>query len=159
MEELNVGKELVWVSKELVETVNKLDAGVATQEDILKVFKEFKSEIENYTYDIEESAAMFRRQSQKVKDSFKQVVDNEVEALQEFWDTQDEKRAEIQKKFSSFKNGISSAKDEILSLKQSIRDLDIYGLDKLVELVEKINCMSDKDKELLQYVFSHGKKN
>jgi methyl-accepting chemotaxis protein len=158
MEGILMSKELVWVSKELVEMVNNLDDGV-DKSDVFKLVKEFKTEIEGYTYDIEEMAATFRRQSQKIKDSFKQVVDKEVESLQEFWEQQDEKRYEISKKVNGLHERIRSTKDDLLELKKLSESINVYGLKELIEMIDKIKYMSPNDKELLHYVFSHGKKN
>lgn len=152
-----MSQELVWISKELVETVKTLEEGRATQEEIGKVFAEFKKNIENYTYDVEDAASMFRRQSQKVKEGLKQVVDEEVASLQEFWEIQDNRRYEVQKKVITASENIKSVRSQLLELKELTSSVDIYGLEKLIEMVQKINYMSDADKELLSKVFSHGK--
>lgn len=152
-----MSQELVWISKDLVETVKTLEEGKATQEEIDKIFISFKREIEDYTYDVEDAASMFRRQSQKVKEGLKQLVDEEVTLLQEFWEIQDNRRYEIQKKITSASENIESVRNQLLELKELTSSVDIYGLEKLIEMIEKIKYMSDADKELLSKVFSHGK--
>lgn len=152
-----MSQELLWVSKDLVETIRSLEEGKVSQEDIKKVFTDFKREIEDYTYDVEDAASMFRRQSQKVKEGLKQLVDEEVTLLQEFWEIQDNRRYEIQKKITSASENIESVRNQLLELKELTSSVDIYGLEKLIEMIEKIKYMSDADKELLSKVFSHGK--
>lgn len=152
-----MSRELVWVSKELLEKVQDLDGVFEDHQKVKNLIDSFKGEIEQFTYDVEDSVSVFRRQSEKIKSTYKEVVDKEVESLQEFWEEQYRRRSELVNKLEDIRRYVQSTSDEIQTMKKELNNLNIYGIDKLVELIDRINRMSDKEKEVLHYVFSFGK--
>jgi methyl-accepting chemotaxis protein len=153
-----MSKELVWVSKELLEKVKDLDAVFQDHEKVKSIIESFKDEVEQFTYDVEDSVSIFRRQSEKIKSSFKEVVDKEIESLQGFWEEQERRRAELTRKLAEIRESVRSVSEEIQTVKKELGKLNVYGLDKLIEVIDKINQMSEQEKEVLHYVFSFGKR-
>jgi len=152
-----MNKELVWVSKELLEKVQDLESVFEDHQKVKNLIESFKGEVEQFTYDVEDSVSVFRRQSEKIKSTYKEVVDKEIESLQEFWEEQDKRRAEMINKLADIRKSVHTVSDDMQVMRKELNSLNIYGLDKLVELIDKINGMSDREKEVLHHVFSFGK--
>jgi uncharacterized coiled-coil DUF342 family protein len=148
-------KEYVYISKDLAERIKTMEDFKLENEDISKIFADFKFEVENYTESIEDAVASFRRQSKKLKEGFKEVIEQECEGLNQLWEEMDSKRYEISKKVKEVRETVNDSRNDIKELKSSIDGLSIYGLSSFIELVEKINYMNDSDKELLARMFDY----
>lgn len=152
-------KELVWVSKDLVEQVNQLNGAAEDIEQIKKVFDLFKREVSDYQYNVDDAVADLRRQAKKVKDALRETFDAESEQMYALWDELNSKQDEVRKKITSAAELIRHSKADIESLKKEISAINLYGVDKLIDMVEKISNMGERDKELLSYLFNHNPKN
>lgn len=152
-------KELVWVSKDIVEQVNQLNGTVEDVEQIKKIFELFKREINDYSFNIEEAVVDLKRQSKKIKDALRETFDAENEQMYQLWEELNSKQDEVRKKITSAAELIRNSKADVESLKNQISSINLYGVDKLIDMVEKISNMNERDKELLSYLFNHNPKN
>ncbi len=151
-------KEIVFIPKVMKDKLQQIEDGVIEQHEIKDIIANFNREIKLMNDEVDESALLFRHHAKKVKEKYKEVVEEEIESLNEFWESLDQKRYEVSKKLNGLHERIKTTKDDLLELKKMTDSIGVYGLTELIQLIDKIKYMSPKDKELLQYVFSHGKR-
>lgn len=119
-------------------------------EDIKKVVEDMAKE-ESYTVEsLHENALRFKLFAKDIAKGYKEAVSEEVDFLGEIWEECESKRDEAYKKTEEIKNVVSETKDNLLSLQKSINELNIYGMERVLELLHTFNGMSDSDKELLK---------
>lgn len=118
-------------------------------EDINKIIDNMSKEESYMTDALQENSLRFKLFAKDIAKGYKDAVSNEVEYLEEIWEECNLKRNEIYDKTNAIKKNVESTKDEIKSLKMALDDLDIYGMDRILQLIERFNNMSENDKELL----------
>lgn len=151
-------KEIVFIPKEMKEQLQKIEDGVIEQHAIKDIIANFNRQIKMMDEELDESTMLFRHHAKKVKEKYKEVVDVEIESMNELWETLDQKRYEVSKKLNGLHERIRTTKDDLRELKKMTESIGVYGLTELIQLIDKVKYMNPRDKELLQYVFSHGKR-
>lgn len=151
-------KELLWVEKSLIQKLKLLDqVEEIKEEDIKGIIKNFNDDIEIIKEDVNSSVLDLRAKAQSVRETYESVVKEEIEANTKLWEDLDEKRCESVKKINSARDSINSIQDDVDRLKKSISSIDFYGIDRVIECIEKINNMRPEDRELLSKLFDSHK--
>jgi len=146
-------KEILFVSKELFDTVKALGEIEGIKAQVKKSYANFIDEIELDTKYIEEAVKRLKKTSGEVKEELESTIENEISILYEVYEKLDDKRSEMKQKVLEMSKSINDVKVDLIALRKEISELSIYGLSQLIELVEKINYMPEKDKELLACIF------
>ena len=154
-----MSKELLWVEKSLIQKLKLLDEVEEIKEkDIKDVIKKFNEDItEIITDNIDSNVLNLRLKAQQIRDSYENVVNEEIEKTNELWEQLDEKRYEINSKLNNMRDRVNSISNEINNIKQQIHNIDFYGIDKLLECIDKINNLREDDKILLKQLFNSHK--
>ena len=151
-------RELVWVPKDLLREVQVfIDVGY-TEEQIKKLRQRFRDDIETYDELMDSDLVEFRAHAVKVRNSYSKVVDEEIDATYQLWESLAEKRTEAQKKLEETREITRSIKSDVDELKSEIKNLSLYDLEKLLSVIEQVKYMNESDKQLLIDVFNVRRK-
>lgn len=145
-------KELVWLDKEIASKMEILQDVIRLRgEEIDKVITRLTDETKLLTTDcIDTTLLEMKLHAQKVRDTYKQTVDEELEKTNVLWDECDEKIYESRTKISKVTASFANLNAEVSKLRTSMNDLPLYQIDHLIEVIDKFNSYTDKDKELLR---------
>ena len=88
--------------------------------------------------------------AQKVRDTYKQTVDEELEKTNTLWEECDEKIYASRTKIAKVTTSFIDLNREVEKLRINLNDLPLYQIERIMELLDKYNSYSDKDKELLR---------
>ena len=145
-------KELVWLDKNVAAKIDVLQDVVRLRgEEIEKIITRLTDETKILTTDnIDTTLLEMKLHAQKVRDTYKQVVDEELEKTDTLWDECDEKIYESRTKISQVTNSFIDLNREVEKLESSLNNLPIYQIEEIMKLLDKFNSYSDKDKELLK---------
>lgn len=117
--------------------------------DIEKQIKRITSDTDLMGECLEENFLNFKLHSKKVRDEYEKAVSEEISKTEKVWEKCDEMIA-------NSKPSIAKATNQLLDLKKSINEIDkaldiisVYKAEKVIELIDKVNSMSEKDKEIL----------
>lgn len=117
--------------------------------DIEKQIKRITSDTDLMGECLEENFLNFKLHSKKVRDEYEKAVSEEISKTEKVWEKCDELIA-------NSKPSIAKATNQLLNLKKSINEIDkaldiisVYKAEKVIELIDKVNSMSEKDKEIL----------
>ena len=106
-----MGRTLIWIDDSLAKKLEILNDTVELKEnDIKSIVKELKNDIENIGECIDEDVVSFRYHAQKVRDSYKKVVDEEIEKTNELWETMDKLRTETRERLNKTRELTASIK-------------------------------------------------
>lgn len=129
---------------ELLKDISKI-----TKEDISEIVKHMQKECSTYSECLSEDVLRFKLFAKDIAKGYKEATQAEIDALEAIWESLENKRSEVYKKTNEIRNTISKTKQDISSLNKLVSELNIYGMDRVLTMLEKFSSMSDKDKELL----------
>gem|GEM_PF-2998369 len=149
-------KELLWVDKELVDSLKNLDTAQMEKEGMSQVLKNFQRELELWDGVFNAATLDLRRKAENIKKSYKQLVDEEIEGLYIFWESQQNRKKDIEDKFRYFKDSVPSLSQLIDSLNTQINNLDVSKLERCMNILERFSKLSQEEKEALKVLFQLG---
>lgn len=144
----------MWVTPSVAEKVKEYEDNIKEREKIVLQYlnkgkKQLKFEI-NY---IKQSLGFYKELTDNLKSCFEKVEKEFKESLQEIYATTEEDYVEMCRRNIDFinkvENSVNKAKEKMKDLQTSVRDCNVYGADKLLEVVERFSSMSEKEKDLL----------
>ena len=119
-------------------------------EDIDKIIEQMSKECTYMTDNLEENVLKFKLFSKEVAKGYKEAVEAESNALCEIWESCEEKRKQAYNKTKEINNLLSETTTNIKTIKKELSELNVYGADKLIEVLNRFQNMSTSDKELFR---------
>ena len=150
--------ELVWIKPEWKEIVQKFTDTESVQIGVHKSYVEFKKRLAMEVEYSSELLDQVRGCYQAQRDEMKKLYEEEGELSYQLWEELDKKRSETHKKIKAVRAETQELKEDLKALKSSLQAIDIYGMDKLLELVRAFNNMDDKSKELFKVLVENYKR-
>ena len=144
----------MWVTPSVAEKVKEYEDNIKEREQIVLQYinkgkKQLKFEI-NY---IKQSLGFYKELTDNLKSCFEKVEKEFKESLQEIYAMTEEDYIKMCCRNIDFinkvENSVNKAKEKMKDLQTSVRDCNVYGADKLLEVVERFSRMSEKEKDLL----------
>ena len=151
--------KLLWVEENLVKDLQLLDEVEEISQDKIKnLIKRFKEENEEMVLEnIDSNVLSLRTKAQQMRELYENVVEEEGDKTYELWEKLDSKRDIYKSKLDELKNVIGDCRKDLELFKNGIDSIDFYGIDRLVECIDKIRKLDDRDKELLSKLFDSHK--
>ena len=147
----------LYVSKEKADEFKKLK-GVIPDDDILQQYiDKTKSDIEidldNLDYDMLQYKATLSKWHKEMKSAYEELSDKGYNLWEEF----DKNRPNFNKKMEQFLHAANPVKNVLTEINQNLTKINMWQIDKLLELIRTISMMSGKEKEMLQFLMTMGK--
>lgn len=144
------GKVLVWVDANIAHKLKVVnDVLNIKEEEIKPMIQKLKDDISDMEDWLDDDLASFRLHAQKARNTYKKVVEEEMEATYELWEKMSDLRSETREKLDKTRELTKSVKHDICQINESLKNCSIWGLNDLMKLVEKVNSMPDRDRDLL----------
>ena len=122
----------LWVTDSVADKVQEYQDDLKKREEIILDFlKDGEVRIKREVKYIQECLNFYKTLTDDLKEGFKKVQKEFQDSISEIYDSSVE------------------VKNTVTEIKKSLDKVDIYGADKLLDVVEKFSYMSDKEKELL----------
>ena len=144
----------MWVTPSVAEKVKGYEDNIEEREKIvLQYLNEGKEQLKSEINYIKESLGFYKELTDNLKSCFEKVEKEFKESLQEIYETTEEDYIKMYRRnidlIDKAKCSVNKVKEEMKDLQMSVRDCNIYGVDKLLEVVERFSRMSEKEKDLL----------
>ena len=147
-----MGRELIWVSKDLAKRYNELDEDVKKIEFVEELIKQKNIDITSDIQNLDNDLLRFKAFSLNYSTAFKKAYDEQAEKLYQLWEECSEPIEKIDRKTIAMKNEINSLSKDVCELSKGLMNLDTYKLERIIELIESYNRMSEKDKEVFKII-------
>jgi len=118
--------------KDIKETVEKIIQDDSVMEDCL-----------------EDNFLQFKLHSKKIRDEYEKAVKEEIEKTEGLWEKCDSLLSESKPKIEKYSSEILEIKKNVAEIKESVESIDIYRLERLMEIMEKFKNLSEQDKKIL----------
>lgn len=143
--------ELVFVPKDLMGNIRALgDITELTKEHMYEIIKTAKKEIESYNYCLDEDVLQFRVHAERVRNSYKITVEEEIEKTRELWATLDKTRYETHLTLERTENITKNIKHDIADIQKALNNVNIYGVNTYLELVKEVVNMTKEQREIME---------
>ena len=144
----------MWVTPSVAEKVKGYEDNIKEREKIvLQYLNEGKEQLKSEINYIKESLGFYKELTDNLKSCFEKVEKEFKESLQEIYEITEEDYIKMYRRnidlIDKVKCSVNKVKEEMKDLQMSVRDCNIYGVDKLLEVVERFSRMSEKEKDLL----------
>ena len=91
----------------------------------------------------------FKLHSKTVRDEYEKAVNEAIDKTENLWDKSEEKTKESQPTINKTNREITELLKTVNHLNECLENVSFYKIEKLLELVEKFNKMSDSDRAVL----------
>ena len=142
-------REYVWIPKKLlpkwefVKDILRLKG-----EDIQKAIDELSGETTCLTTDnLDTTLLEMKLHAQKVRDQYKQCVDEELEKTNELWEACEEKVYDSRTKIKQIKSSFDEVISDINQIDKKLNDLPLYKLRETMDLLDRFKSYTDDDKQ------------
>lgn len=153
-----MGNKMIWIDEKLADKLEIINDVVKIQdEDINKIIKRLAEDTNLMTECLDENVLRFKLHAQQTRDSYKKVVEEEIEKTYELWEKCDELRSETKDKIKTLLPVISDVNNQLEKLDKSISKINTYGIDRLIDLVEKFKQIPTDEKQMLAKLLDYKK--
>jgi len=143
-------KELIWVPKAMKETIEKMDSD---QEKLKLVDEYIKNRKLDITYSIEsldDDLLMFKAFSLKYKTELQKVYEEQGDKLEKLFEDCGDIQSKMHQKIKETKDKLEPIISNIKSINETLDKVNTYKIEKVIDLIEKFNRMSEDDKRLFE---------
>jgi len=151
---MNNNKELIWVTKKQAEIFKELDSDDNQKNFVDKLIKERKLDIENSIESLDDDLLRLKAFTLTYKTELRKVYDEQEKVLEELWEEHDHKIYELKNKITQLKPELEKVVKEIKEINNALSGISTYAIERLTDIVHKVNCMSDADKKLMMDLIS-----
>lgn len=147
-----MGKELIWVEAELVPKIEFIqDILKLKGEDISKAIDKLAEDTNVLTTDnIDTSLLEIKLHAAKVRDTYKELVDKEIEETGKLWEECDTRIYESRTKIKEVKDNFASLSESIKSCSLNLDKWEMNRFSEAMDLIDRFNRYSDEEKALLK---------
>lgn len=147
-----MGKELIWVEAELVPKIEIIqDILKLKGEDISKTIDKLADDTNVLTTDnIDTSLLEIKLHAAKVRDTYKELVDKEIEETGKLWEECDNRIYESRTKIKQVENSFRELSSSIKSCADNLDRWDMNKFSEAMDLIDRFKGYSNKEKELLK---------
>jgi predicted nucleic acid-binding Zn-ribbon protein len=148
-------KELIWVSKEVKAIYENLDSD---QEKLRIIEETIKSRKEDITYTIEsldDDLLRFKAFALKYKTELQKVYEEQNNQLEKLFEDIGGMQDNIYLKIEQAKKQLNPITDKVKEINKTLDNVNTYKIERLIELIEKFNRMSEENKMLFELLIRH----
>ena len=142
-------REYVWIPKKLIPRWEFIkDILKLRGEDIQNAINKLSDETTCLTTDnLDTTLLEMKLHAQKVRDQYKQCVDEELEKTNELWEACEEKVYDSRTKIKQIKSSFDEVISDINQIDKKLNDLPLYKLRETMDLLDRFKSYTDEDKQ------------
>lgn len=147
-------RDLIWVNKDLAEQYKELDTDFKKVELVNKIIADKKLDITNDIQNLDDDLLRFKAFALNYSTAFKKTYEDQSEKLFKIWEDCSEPINKIDAKTMSIRKDIIGISKDIDGLAKQLETLNTYKLERLIELIQTYNNMSDNDKDVFKVILN-----
>ncbi len=120
-------------------------------------FADSRKEVANQLEDLDEQVLVYKALMIKAKGAFKEASTEMIEQSYQVWEAIDEKRPWVRAKVEQITDELKPIKENLDEIDALLKTLDFYRLEKVMDLLEKIEYVPDETKKMLAFLLNNYK--
>jgi len=149
-------KELIWVSKEVKTIFESLDSDHEKLKIVDDLIKNRKLDITYAIESLDDDLLVFKAFSLKYKTELQKVYDEQSDKLEKLFENCGDIQSKMYLKIEETKTKLNPITDKIKAINETLDKVNTYKIEKLIELIEKFNRMSEEDKRLFEILIKQS---
>ena len=150
-------KELVWVSKEMKEALEKAESQEEQEKIFFKAIEDRKLDIKTQIENLEDDVLMFKAVGLRYKTELEKIYVGQSEQLEKLW--KDFNAGDrIYKQAKQIEKDLQPVVNTIDLINKRLSDISTWKIENMIDLINKFNNMSDSTKEMLKILIESEKK-
>jgi hypothetical protein len=146
----------IWVDKETKRNFEAMNGNKALQETLIKEFLlSEKGYMKEEMKAIDEMTIEYAAKLIKIKENFKVKHMTYVDEVNEIYTIADKKLKDIQQPVERLSKEVENSYQKVKSLFDKIQTLNIYPFEQMLNLIDRYNSMTDKDKEIFKIILNN----
>jgi len=150
------GKELVWVTTELKEALDKASSDEEQTKIFLKVIEDKKIDVKYQIESLEEDVLLFKGIGIRYKIELEKIYNEQSLQLEKMWEDLN-CGDKIEKQVRKIRSTLSPVIETMKSINKEFDSISTYKVENLISVIEKFNNMTATDKKLLEILLNSQK--
>ena len=143
-------KELIWVSKEVKTIFESLDSDHEKLRIVDDLINNRKLDITYAIESLDDDLLMFKAFSLKYKTELQKVYEEQGDKLEKLFEDCGDIQSKMHQKIKETKDKLEPIISNIKSINETLDKVNTYKIEKVIDLIEKFNRMSEDDKRLFE---------
>lgn len=141
----------LWVTPKTAERIKAYSNDKKAYENaLMEYIKDVKDSLRSDIEGADEDIIQFKAKMITARDAFKAAKDEQLEATYELWEKYDAEISKVGNFVAAAKQVIIPLKNEVESLNNAVSGLNFSRLESCLNLIDRINNMSQQDREILE---------
>jgi len=143
-------KELIWVPKEVKETIEKMESDQEKLKVVDKMINDRKLDITFAIEALDDDLLRFKAFSLKYKTELQKVYEEQSDKLEKLFEDCGDIQSKMYHKIEETKDKLDPITSKIKSINETLEKINTYKIERVIDLIEKFNRMSEEDKRLFE---------
>jgi len=143
-------KELIWVSKEVKTIFESLDSDHEKLRIVDELIKDRKLGITQDIESLDDDLLRFKAFSLKYKTELQKIYEDQNDKLGKLFEDIGDISSKMYLKIEDTKNKLNPITDKIKEVNKTLESLNTYKIERVIELLNTFNKMSEEDKRLFE---------
>lgn len=148
-----MSKEILFVTPEYAKVYNHLGEVEALLARVRDIMADFKAANVCDLEAVDRQIVTLREVIDEKKRALSELAAAEVKEMTALFDQLAAKRRQVTEQLSTLLVSVHDIRQEIDTLKQAINSINIYGLDRILDVIERFTRMTPEERELLARLF------
>lgn len=142
-------QELIWVDKEQAKMFKTLDSQTNQKNFVDELISRRKIDIQGSIECLDDDLLRLKAFALTYKTELKKVYEEQDKALEDLWESHDTKIYELKNKIQQLKPELQEITKQIKEVSKVLDGVSTFSIDRLIDLVYKVNNMSNEDKKIM----------
>jgi len=150
-------KELIWVTKEVAEEYKALDSDIVKADLVNELIRRKKISIDGDLESLEDDLIRFKGFASNYANRFKKAYEEQGDKINQIWEDCQEPIDKIHSKTKQMTNSIEKLHKDVKKISDELDNFNTYKIEKVIDLIDQYNRMTDEDKQIFSVILSSGK--
>jgi len=143
-------KELIWVAKEVKEVYEKMESDHEKLRIVNELINSRKLDITYAIESLDDDLLRFKAFSLRYKTELQKVYDDQSDKLEKLFEDCGGVQDKMYLKIKETQDRLDPITSKIKSINETLDKINTYKIERVIELIDKFNRMSEEDKRLFE---------
>jgi len=150
-------RKLIWVDESVAKIYESMESDVEKLNFVNKVIADRKRDITSDIQNLSDDLIRFKAFALDYSLSFKDAYQTQNEALEKVWEAHADEFERTEKQVFKAVNDVKGLKVQVDELNKSLDAINIYKVDRLIDVIDKFNRMGTEDKRIFELILTNNK--
>jgi hypothetical protein len=150
-------RKLIWVDEQTAKIYESMESDVEKLNLVNKVIADRKRDITSDIQNLSDDLIRFKAFALDYSLSFKEAYQTQNERLESIWNEHQVEFERTEKQIFKAVSDVKGLKEQVDGLNKSLDSINIYKVDKLIDLIDKFNRMGTENRRIFELILTNSK--